>query len=101
MNTETNCPLKWVPSASSHEAALHAWTVIMAAAAVLLVILGIYHRFSLPAGLRRDDSVRKSAVEELKDVIGDFFTTNCFLHHYQKRKDIQYLGAEYLFLFSM
>ena len=60
--------------ASSHEAALHAWTVIMAAAAVLLVILGIYHRLSLPAGLRRDDSVRKSAGEELKAVIGDFFT---------------------------
>ena len=60
--------------ASSHDAALHAWTVIMAAAAVLLVILGIYHRFSLPAGLRRDDSVRKSAGDELKAVIGDFFT---------------------------
>lgn len=59
--------------ATSYEAALYAWTVIMTAAAVLLVILGIYHRFSLPAGLRTDDAERKSAGEELKAVIGDFF----------------------------
>ena len=60
--------------ATAGEAALHAWTIIMGAAAVLLVILGLYHRFSLPAGLKAEGAEKKSAGEELKAVIGDFFT---------------------------
>lgn len=60
--------------ATSGEAALHAWTIIMGAAAVLLVVLGLYHRFSLPAGLKKESAEKKSAGEELKAVIGDFFT---------------------------
>ena len=60
--------------ATSGEAALHAWTIIMGAAAALLVVLGIYHRFSLPAGLKAEGTEKKSAGEELKAVIGDFFT---------------------------
>lgn len=60
--------------ATSSEAALHAWTIIMGAAAVLLVVLGMYHRFSLPAGLKAEGAEKKSAGEELKAVIGDFFT---------------------------
>lgn len=59
--------------ATSGEAALYAWTIIMGAAAVLLVVLGIYHRFSLPAGLKKEGGENKSAGEELKAVIGDFF----------------------------
>ena len=59
--------------ATSGEAALHAWTIIMGAAAVLLVVLGLYHRFSLPAGLKAEGTEKKSAREELKAVIGDFF----------------------------
>ena len=59
--------------ATSGEAALHAWTIIMGAAAVLLVVLGLYHRFSLPAGLKAEGTEKKSAGEELKAVIGDFF----------------------------
>jgi PAT family beta-lactamase induction signal transducer AmpG len=59
--------------ATAGEAALHAWTIIMGAAAVLLVILGLYHRFSLPAGLKAEGTEKKSAGEELKAVIGDFF----------------------------
>ena len=59
--------------ATSGEAALHAWTIIMGAAAVLLVVLGLYHRFSLPAGLKAEGTEKKSAGEELKGVIGDFF----------------------------
>ena len=60
--------------ATAGEAALHAWTIIMGAAAVLLIILGLYHRFSLPAGLKAEGAEKKSAGEELKAVIGDFFT---------------------------
>ena len=60
--------------ATSGEAALHAWTIIMGTAAVLLVVLGLYHRFSLPAGLKAEGTEKKSAGEELKAVIGDFFT---------------------------
>lgn len=60
--------------ATSGEAALYAWTIIMAAAAVLLVVLGIYHRFSLPAGLRAEGVQKKSVGAELVAVIGDFFT---------------------------
>ncbi|MBO5876806.1 MAG: MFS transporter [Bacteroidales bacterium] len=60
--------------ATAGEAALHAWTIIMGAAAVLLVILGLYHRFSLPAGLKAEGAEKKPAGEELKAVIGDFFT---------------------------
>lgn len=60
--------------ATSGEAALYAWTIIMAAAAVLLVVLGIYHRFSLPAGLRAEGVQKKSVGAELAAVIGDFFT---------------------------
>ena len=60
--------------ATSGEAALHAWTIIMGAAAALLFVLGIYHRFSLPAGLKAEGAEKKSAGEELKAVIGDFFT---------------------------
>ena len=59
--------------ATSGEAALYAWTIIMGAAAVLLIVLGIYHRFSLPAGLKKEGGKNKSAGEELKAVIGDFF----------------------------
>lgn len=59
--------------ATSGEAALYAWTIIMGAAAVLLVVLGIYHRFTLPAGLKKEGGENKSAGEELKAVIGDFF----------------------------
>ena len=60
--------------ATSGEAALYAWTIIMGAASALLVLLGIYHRFSLPAGLKKETTEKKSAGEELKAVIGDFFT---------------------------
>lgn len=60
--------------ATSGEAALHAWTIIMGAAAVLLVVLGLYHRFSLPAGQKKEGAEKKYAGEELKAVIGDFFT---------------------------
>ena len=60
--------------ATAEDAALHAWTIIMSVAAGLLIILGIYHRFSLPAGLRKEDGARKSAGEELKAVIMDFFS---------------------------
>lgn len=59
--------------AADVEAALFAWTIIMMAAAVLLVVLGIYHRFSLPAGMKAEGTRDKSAGEELKEVIGDFF----------------------------
>lgn len=59
--------------ATAHEAALFSWTIIMTAAAVLLTMLGIYHRFFLPAGNRQADR-NVSAWEELKVVIGDFFT---------------------------
>ena len=59
---------------TSGEAALYAWTIIMGAASALLVLLGIYHRFSLPAGLKKETAEKKSAGEELKAVIGDFFT---------------------------
>ena len=65
---------KEAAGATSEEAALHAWTIIMATAAGLLIVLGIYHRFSLPAGCRKEDNERKSAGEELKAVISDFFT---------------------------
>ncbi len=60
--------------ATSGEAALYAWTIIMGAAAALLVLLGLYHRFSLPAGLKKEGAEKKSAGEELKAVIADFFT---------------------------
>ena len=60
--------------ATSAEAALRAWTIIMGAAAVLLVILGVYHRFSLPTGRRADSCEKKPVLAELKAVIGDFFT---------------------------
>ena len=60
--------------AAPGEAALYAWTIIMAASSILLVVLGLYHRFSLPAGLKAEGSENKSAGEELKAVIGDFFT---------------------------
>ena len=60
--------------ASSQEAALHAWTIIMGAAAALLVLLGLYHRFSLPAGMKTEGKEGKTAGEELRAVIGDFFT---------------------------
>lgn len=60
--------------ATSHEAALHAWTIIMSAAAILLVVLGLYHRFSLPEGLKSSNKDKKSAGQELKAVISDFFT---------------------------
>ena len=46
----------------------------MGAASALLVLLGIYHRFSLPAGLKKETTEKKSAGEELKAVIADFFT---------------------------
>ncbi len=45
---------------SSFEAALYAWTIIMMAAGVLLVTLGIYHRFVLPEGRRSADSPTES-----------------------------------------
>ena len=64
---------KEAAGATSSEAALHAWTIIMAAAAVLLIVLGIYHRFSLPAGYRSERALETSIGEELKAVIGDFF----------------------------
>ena len=60
--------------ATSGEAALYAWTIIMGAAAVLLTVLGIYHRFSLPAGLKAEGVQKKSVGAELAAVIGDFFT---------------------------
>ena len=60
--------------ASSQEAALHAWTIIMGAAAALLVLLGLYHRFSLPSGMKTGGKEGKTAGEELRAVIGDFFT---------------------------
>ena len=60
--------------ASSQEAALHAWTIIMSAAAALLVLLGLYHRFSLPSDMKTGGKEGKTAGEELKAVIGDFFT---------------------------
>ena len=60
--------------ATSGEAALYAWTIIMGAASALPVLLGIYHRFSLPAGLKKETTEKKSAGAELKAVIGDFFT---------------------------
>lgn len=60
--------------ATSGEAALYAWTVIMGSVAVMLVMLGLYHRFSLPEGLKKEGADKKSAGEELKAVIGDFFT---------------------------
>ena len=59
--------------ADASEASLYAWTIIMAAAAILLVCLGIYHRISLPAGYRKADSGNSSAGQELKAVIKDFF----------------------------
>lgn len=59
--------------AAEGEAALYAWTIIMAAAAALLVCLGIYHRLSLPLGKRAEDAKNKSVGAELKAVISDFF----------------------------
>lgn len=64
---------KAASGASSHDAALYAWTVIMGFSAAMLILLGVYHRFSLPEGARPADAVRKPAGEELKEVIGDFF----------------------------
>lgn len=72
MNTETNRPLKWVPSA--YFAMGLSFVILNMVCVLMFKGLGIYHRLSLPAGLRTDDSVRKSAGEELKAVIGDFFT---------------------------
>lgn len=60
--------------ASPEKAALYAWTIIMGAAAVLLICLGIYHRLSLPAGKRKEEAQKTSAGEELKAVIKDFFS---------------------------
>ena len=60
--------------ATEVEAALYAWTIIMGAAAVLLICLGIYHRFVLPLGKRAEDSEKKSSLQELKEVISDFFS---------------------------
>ncbi len=59
---------------TSFEAALYAWTTIMVSAGVLLVALGIYHRFALPEGRRSEDAGKGSAMQELKAVISDFFT---------------------------
>ena len=59
--------------ATDGEAALYAWTVIMGAAAALLICLGIYHRMVLPAGMRAETAVKKSSMQELKEVIEDFF----------------------------
>ncbi len=59
---------------SPFEAALYAWTIIMVSAGVLLVALGVYHRFALPEGPRREDAGNSSAMDELKAVIADFFT---------------------------
>ena len=72
MNTETNLPLKWVPSA--YFAMGLSFVILNMVCVLMFKGLGIYHRLSLPAGLRTDDSVRKSAGDELKAVIGDFFT---------------------------
>lgn len=60
--------------ATEAAAALYAWTTIMGAAAVLLICLGIYHRFVLPAGKRAENSEQKSSLQELKEVISDFFS---------------------------
>jgi PAT family beta-lactamase induction signal transducer AmpG len=46
----------------------------MGAAAVLLIILGIYHRIALPEGKRSEDTEKKSSLLELKEVISDFFS---------------------------
>ena len=60
--------------ATDGEAALYSWTIIMGAAAVLLIILGIYHRIALPEGKRSEDTEKKSSLQELKEVISDFFS---------------------------
>ena len=60
--------------ATDGEAALYSWTIIMGAAAVLLIILGIYHRIALPEGKRSEDTETKSSLQELKEVISDFFS---------------------------
>lgn len=63
---------------TAQEAALPAWTVIMAACAVILVLLSIWHRFSLPSSQKAaEDSGKKTGSEIMKELgimIKDFFT---------------------------
>lgn len=60
--------------ATEGEAALFSWTVIMFAAGILLLLLGIYHSWILPEGRSTIDRGHTSPMKELKTVIGDFFT---------------------------
>ncbi len=59
--------------ATSFDAALYAWTIIMAVAGILLIVLGVYHRFILPEGRRAEGAGQGSVWEEMKVVLGDFF----------------------------
>ncbi len=62
--------------AGEHEAALSAWTVIMAACAVLMAVLGLWHSRALPSGGAASVQVRSASevLGELWAVIRDFFT---------------------------
>lgn len=57
------------------EAAQYAWMIIMGIVACGLLTLAVYHRFSLPAGSRSEESPEsfRDAMVSLGDVFKDFF----------------------------
>ena len=58
---------------TAQEASMNAWTIVMVACSAMLVLLALWHIFSLPAG--KNTPIQGHSVgEELKDVIKDFFT---------------------------
>lgn len=63
---------------TEQEAALPAWTIIMAACCAILILLSCWHRFSLPSTQKAaGDTSRKAAgdiLSELWAMIRDFFT---------------------------
>lgn len=61
---------------SKAEAALPAWTIIMIACSIMMLILGIYHSRSLPSSGRNEAAGRSASetMHELVAVIKDFFT---------------------------
>lgn len=61
---------------SAQEAALPAWTVIMLACCIILILLSIWHRISLPSSHATPQEKKSSGevLNELKAVLSDFFT---------------------------
>ena len=63
--------------ATAQEAALPAWTVIMISCCAILVLLSLWHRFSLPSTQAASPDAGRSArdiMADLAEVIRDFFT---------------------------